>query len=81
MAAIKRNISKRVGRAIAYTWPEDVIYVTMQDVLDRYEITRATLYRWMDLGVFPKPIEYQHSVNRWSIEELRKWEDETYAQI
>ncbi len=57
------------------------------DVLNRYKISRSTLYFWSTPArmpasftrPFPKPT-IQGAPKRWRMSELKRWEDEVNAQ-
>lgn len=53
-------------------------YWTTANLLERFKISRATLYRWMDAdsNPFPRPqLLAAGSQNRWAIEDVTDWED------
>jgi predicted DNA-binding transcriptional regulator AlpA len=52
---------------------EKVLY-DVRDVSDRYSLSTRTIYRMIDAGAFPKPIKCG-SLNRWHINDLKKWEN------
>lgn len=41
----------------------------------RYEVSRATWWRWVKEGNAPKPIKFNGST-RWRLEDLLEWEKE-----
>ena len=40
----------------------------------RYNISRATVWRWADQGKIPKPFKLGSGSSRWSIVDLEQWE-------
>ena len=46
--------------------------MTTREVLDRLRIGRATLYRLMDAGNFPKPLKMMRN-NRWRTADVDAW--------
>ena len=53
-------------------------YLTLKDVLRRYSISQATIYRWLNNGDFPQGIRIG-ATRRWNIEELIEFEQEKTA--
>jgi prophage regulatory protein len=43
-------------------------------VLSRLGISRTTLYRWMDEGIFPKPFHLGPNAIGWREEDINQWE-------
>ena len=49
------------------------MYLNTREVMERYSISRATLFRWERDGKIPKARNL-HNLKRWNMEELEKWE-------
>lgn len=47
-------------------------FLTIHDIRDRLNCATSTIYRWMDLGEFPKPIKFG-GMARWSEEDYQKF--------
>lgn len=48
-------------------------YITDKDLMKRYDISRATVWRWSKAGLLPKPVKLNGST-RWDIEALEKFD-------
>lgn len=49
------------------------MFLTTQDVMNRYKISRSTLYRWECSEDFPQPKRFG-ALKRWALPELEKFE-------
>ena len=49
-------------------------YLSDKEVAARYSISRATVWRWVNEGHFPKPIKLGANVTRWKESDLSQWE-------
>jgi len=49
------------------------MFLTTKDVMNRYRISRSTLYRWEHTEEFPAPKRFG-SVKRWALPELEEFE-------
>lgn len=49
-------------------------YLTDKQVAKRYNVGRATAWRWVQEGDFPKPIKLSSGCTRWKLTDLEKWE-------
>ena len=58
-------------------------YLTMKDVLNITGISRATLYRHMNvIGDFPKPaFKVFDRLNRWSNEQIDQWLEQQRIEL
>lgn len=56
--------------------PQGVVYLTNQQVRNRYQIGNTTLYRWIndEQTCFPKPHHLGPRCVRWLQSELEAWE-------
>jgi len=41
----------------------------------RYGVARATIWRWVRDGQFPKPKKIGPGCTRWAMQEIYKWEE------
>lgn len=46
----------------------------LKDVLKRIGLSRATIYRWIDADLFPKPVRLGPNSIGWREEDLTTWE-------
>lgn len=49
------------------------MYITASEVMQRYSISRTTLFRWERDGKLPEA-KYFNSLKRWSLNDLESWE-------
>lgn len=49
-------------------------YLTDKQVAERYNVGRATAWRWVQDGDFPKPIKLSPGCTRWKLSDIEKWE-------
>ena len=55
-------------------------FLDIREVASRYGVTRATVWSWMQQGVIPQPMRITPGCSRWSLEDLKVWEDEKRAE-
>ena len=46
----------------------------------RFEISRATVWRWVKENKFPKPIKLSAGSTRWKLSDIEAWEAKREAQ-
>ena len=54
--------------------------LTMNDLLDRYQVSRWTFVKWVSDGEFPKPISLGERSKRWRLEDIQEYESQIQAQ-
>lgn len=59
--------------------PDDLRFLRLEQVLDLVPVSRATLYRNIKAGQFPKPCRIGAS-NLWPLTEVRAWVAKTIAK-
>ena len=55
-------------------------FFDVHGVARRYNVKAATVWAWMQQGKFPQPIRLTAGCSRWSLEDLKVWEDEKRAE-
>ena len=55
-------------------------FLDVYGVARRYGVTRATIWSWMAKNRFPQPLRLTPGCSRWSLEDLRAWEDEKRSE-
>jgi len=45
-----------------------------KQVAQRYEVGRATVWRWVKDSDFPKPVRLSPGCTRWKLSDLEEWE-------
>lgn len=53
------------------------MFLTTKDVMNRYKISRTTLYRWESSEKLPKPRKFG-TLKRWAVVDLEKFEKELH---
>ena len=46
----------------------------VKEVCQRYGVARSTIYRWIDAGLFPKPLRIGEDTVRWRERDLAQFE-------
>lgn len=49
-------------------------------VARRYDVKPATIWAWMAQGRIPQPMRLTPGCSRWSLEDLKAWEDQKRAE-
>lgn len=44
------------------------------DLAQRYKVSRATIWSWVRIGVFPRPRRIGPSTTRWDIADIERYE-------
>ena len=48
-------------------------FVRMREVIEMVGVSRATIYRWMDAGDFPRSIALEGNSIAWSEKSVQEW--------
>lgn len=56
------------------------MFLKTQDVMNRYNVSRSTVFRWERSGVFPKAKSIC-GMKRWDLEDLIAWERESNETV
>jgi prophage regulatory protein len=51
----------------------DMQMLTCRDLQELLKISKATIYRWVEAGEFPKPLHLGASMVRWRSTDIEKW--------
>ena len=57
----------------------DLAFLDVHGVAKRYDVKAATIWAWMSKGRFPQPLRLTPGCSRWSVNDLKAWEDEKRA--
>lgn len=52
------------------------LYLSVEQVSDRYNVSKDTIWRWRREGDFPKPIKLGGKTSRWRLSEIEAWESQ-----
>ncbi len=55
-------------------------YLNDKNVACRYQISRATVWRWSADGSLPVPIKI-NGVTRWILSELEEWDKQNFSPL
>ena len=72
-----RNKRRVMNFMRVHEFPEWQIYLTPQDIRDRYGITNVTLLKWAENPAFPASVP-GHTIKRWRLSDMIKWENEVF---
>lgn len=51
------------------------MFLTVQQVADRYSVTKATIWRWVRTDpTFPRPVKFSEQSTRFELSALEAWE-------
>lgn len=71
---IPRKVQQRAVAPPLKTQP-DPRFFSVEQVMERYSVARATIWRWVAKGQgFPKPIKLSSGTSRWSEDQLADFE-------
>jgi prophage regulatory protein len=49
-------------------------YLSDKHLAERYEVARATIWRWVRESSFPSPVKISKGCTRWKLSEIEAWE-------
>lgn len=49
-------------------------YLSDKTVATRYEVGRATVWRWVQESKFPAPVKLSPGCTRWKLSDIEEWE-------
>ncbi|MCK7548487.1 helix-turn-helix transcriptional regulator [Marinobacter koreensis] len=49
-------------------------FLSDKQLSDRYEVHRATIWRWSRDGFFPQPVKFGNHCTRWKLSDVEAWE-------
>ena len=55
-------------------------FLDIHAVARRYNVKRATIWNWMSQGRFLQPLRLTPGCSRWSLDDLKVWEDERRSE-
>lgn len=50
------------------------IYLSDKRIAERYEVSRATVWRWVQAARLPKPVKLSPGCTRWRASDVEAWE-------
>ncbi len=57
------------------------IYIPDTQVANQFGVSRATIWRWVSNGNFPKPVKLSPGCSRWKIEDVQKWAESRGREV
>ncbi|WP_374763257.1 helix-turn-helix transcriptional regulator [Yunchengibacter salinarum] len=49
-------------------------YLSDLQLADRFGVNRATVWRWVQAGHFPRPVKLTEGCTRWRAADVERWE-------
>ena len=56
-------------------------FISAGQLAERYEVNKATIWRWVQRGILPQPIKLSEQCTRFSLEEIERREAEHYREV
>lgn len=58
-------------------------YLSDKRVANRYDVSRATIWRWVQSGrfQFPQPVKLSPGCTRWRASDIQKWEAQHCGEV
>jgi len=53
---------------------QNPVYMSDTAVAHRFQVSRATVWRWSHSATFPSPIKLSVGCTRWRLSEIEEWE-------
>lgn len=47
-------------------------YVSAEQLAERYDVDRSTIWRWSQRGILPSPIKLSEQCTRWNLDEVER---------
>ena len=54
-------------------------YISDNQLAERYYVSRATIWRWSQKGILPRPVQLSPGCTRWRLDEIEKHDTERDA--
>lgn len=48
------------------------LYLTDTQLAKRYDVSRATIWRWVSRGILPKPVKFSRGCTRWHRDDIER---------
>lgn len=48
------------------------LYLSDSQLAERYDVSRATIWRWVSRGILPKPVKFSHGCTRWRKDQIEQ---------
>ncbi|MFP7572440.1 helix-turn-helix transcriptional regulator [Marivita sp. S2033] len=52
----------------------DNLYLSVDQVAKRFDVSKDSIWRWKRNGDFPKPVRLGGSTTRWRLSDIEDWE-------
>ena len=52
------------------------MFLSDQQVADRFAVSRVTVWRWARAAAFPHPVKLSPGCSRWRLTDIERWEVE-----
>lgn len=54
---------------------QNTVYLSDKQLAERYQVGRATPWRWAQEGLLPSPIKLSPGCTRWKLSDIEAWEE------
>lgn len=58
------------------TATSEMLYLSVDQVAKRFDVSKDSIWRWKRNGDFPKPVKLGGSTTRWRLSDIESWEAE-----
>lgn len=58
------------------TTTSETLYLSVDQVAKRFDVSKDSIWRWKRKGDFPKPVKLGGSTTRWRLSDIERWEAE-----
>lgn len=56
------------------TTTSETLYLSVDQVAKRFDVSKDSIWRWKRNGDFPKPVKLGGSTTRWRLSDIEEWE-------
>ncbi len=54
--------------------PSNSLYLSVEQVAQRFNVSKDTIWRWKRKSEFPKPVKLGGTTTRWRLADIEEWE-------
>ncbi len=56
--------------------PSDNLYLSVDQVATRFNVSKDTIWRWKRQDAFPRPVKLGGMTTRWRLSDIEQWESQ-----
>lgn len=53
--------------------------LSIEDVIEMLDVSRSTIYRWLNQGTFPQQRNIGPNTVRWRLSDIQQWQEEVFS--